>query len=69
MPLGAGEPGEGLVWLREPYVSLGSSGPSRVDTSEDNPEPKLPPLGFVSREEWDEEVNGPKIEPLLWEGD
>lgn len=59
------DPVDGYVWLSDPSLNLGSSGPSRVKETDAEPPPALPPLGFVTRDQWD----AAQPEPLLWEGD
>lgn len=49
-------------WLNEPYLSLGSSGPSRV-ADEPDPNFKPRPVGFTAR------LEPVEVEPVLWEGD
>lgn len=55
----------GYIWISEPSLNLGSSGPTRVVTDEPTVPAVRPPLGFVTREEF--ELWEP--EPLLWDGD
>lgn len=56
---------DGLVYIRDPSLNLGSSGPTRVTQDEAESVPELPPLGFVTRDEWE----AAQPDPLLWEGD
>ena len=48
-------------WLYEPSVNLGSSGPTRVETGEPDPEFKPRPVGFTA--------DLGEAEPLVWDGD
>lgn len=52
---------DGYVWLRDPYVDLGSATMTRVVTDQPDPGFVRRPVGFVARL--------PEAEPLLWEGD
>lgn len=52
---------EGYVWLSDPSLNLGSSGPSRVSTDDADPTYKPRPVGFTA------DLSEP--EPTTWEGD
>lgn len=53
---------EGLwEWRSDPSLNLGSSGPSRVETNEHDPDFKPRPVGFLA--------DLGEAEPLVWDGD
>jgi len=50
-------------WVRMPHttLNLGSSGPTRVETGQPDPEFKPRPVGFTA--------DPGEAEPLVWDGD